>query len=64
MLNENTYVSLETSAVNYLLDNFTFEELATIKDAYLAFNLCIITTTLFVVVVLYYENIRRNKCPD
>ena len=33
MLNENTYVYLETSAVNFLLDNFSFEELATIKDA-------------------------------
>lgn len=50
MLNKDIYVYLETSAVNYLLDNFTFEELATIKAAsYDAdkIRFCISTPTIF-----------------
>ena len=59
----NKYIYLETSAVNFLLDNFSFEELDTIKAAsYEADKIlfCISTPTIFEIISTKDE-IRREQ---
>lgn len=63
MLNEDKFIYLETSAVNYLLDNFTFEELATIKVACYDANkilFCTSTPTIFEILSTTNENRREQ----
>lgn len=63
MLNGNKYIYLETSAVNFLLDNFTFQELSTIKAAcYDADKIlfCISTPTIFEILSTTDENRREQ----
>lgn len=59
----NTYVYLETSAVNYLLDNFSFDKLSVLKSAaYDAEKICfcISTPTIFEILSTKDE-IRREQ---